>query len=350
MSYEGLGHEETLDSIPAYAVGGLDPGDAAAVEQHLRGCEACRRELASYEQLRGDLGLAAPDASLPEGARGRLLERAGNTGSLSPESPSENSHSENSLSENSHRPLRRLSSENSHSESSVRPPRRAHRPWRRLTWVTAAASLLLVLFLGGATWQLYQQNQRMSEEIASQQQTISSVVDLMERADLAVSDTRTSESGVRTRIYEAREGDVGMVVFDSLPPLPEDQVYQLWMQTGEGWRSKGTFRPEGEGMGSHHKLLEPAGGFEQYETVAVAAVPEGDPPESPPISEMIVLESIGTTFASAGGAVPGSNASADPGERAPIFISYEVPEKRQSRLAQSSLVPYAEGPWRPSLV
>jgi anti-sigma-K factor RskA len=38
-------HEERRDELAAYLLGSLDPGEAAALEQHLAGCEACRTEL-----------------------------------------------------------------------------------------------------------------------------------------------------------------------------------------------------------------------------------------------------------------------------------------------------------------
>jgi anti-sigma-K factor RskA len=38
-------HEERRDELAAYLLGALDPGEAAALEQHLAGCEECRSEL-----------------------------------------------------------------------------------------------------------------------------------------------------------------------------------------------------------------------------------------------------------------------------------------------------------------
>jgi anti-sigma-K factor RskA len=38
-------HDERRDELAAYLLGALDPGEAAALEQHLAGCEECRSEL-----------------------------------------------------------------------------------------------------------------------------------------------------------------------------------------------------------------------------------------------------------------------------------------------------------------
>jgi anti-sigma-K factor RskA len=39
-------HEARRDDLAAYLLGALEPGEAAALEQHLAGCEECRAELA----------------------------------------------------------------------------------------------------------------------------------------------------------------------------------------------------------------------------------------------------------------------------------------------------------------
>ena len=65
--------------LAGYVLGALDPGETAAFEQHLAGCEACRAEV---EQLRGLpdlLDQAAPPVEVPPGLRERTfaaVERA----------------------------------------------------------------------------------------------------------------------------------------------------------------------------------------------------------------------------------------------------------------------------------
>lgn len=241
-------HDEIRSNLPALALGGLSPEEARAIHEHLPGCEECRRELALYAPLPHALDLAPPDASPPPGARERLLQHTSNV----------------------------LALPTGASDAPQSPPRTP-----RLPWALAAASLLLAILLAGF---FYQQNRQLNGEVAERQQTIDGVVDLMERPDLRVEDLPTPDSEARARVYAAREGDVGMVVFDRLPPLAEGRVYELWVGGDDALRSAGTFVPTSTEKGSYHKLLSPPEGFEEYEYVGVTASPEGGFEEAPPPS------------------------------------------------------------------
>ena len=238
-------HDGIQENLPAFILNGLGREETREVEDHLRGCERCRRELAAYGPMPDMLNLDARDAPLPEGARERLMERTSNVHALRP--PGEQSRS---------------------------PSRRP----ARLPWMLAAASLLAALLLGGGLLQ-------QSRQVTEQQATITSVVDLMERADLKVQAPPTPESGARVRVYEAREGDVGMVVFDKLPRPPEGQEYQLWMGHGDRMDNEGTFVPTDPERGSYHKLLSPPQGFAEYDYVGISKVPEGGTGKPPPASD-----------------------------------------------------------------
>lgn len=61
-----------LELLPWYAIGNLASKDAAAVAEHLRGCDACRIELAEVLRLRHGV---AGDAGLPRAARERVWKR-----------------------------------------------------------------------------------------------------------------------------------------------------------------------------------------------------------------------------------------------------------------------------------
>jgi len=67
----GTVHELTA----AYALDALDPGEERAFEEHLRSCESCREELASFQTAAASLGFAVESPEPPPALRGRILER-----------------------------------------------------------------------------------------------------------------------------------------------------------------------------------------------------------------------------------------------------------------------------------
>lgn len=69
-------HEDIRELTAAYAVDALDPDDARAVEEHLRHCEDCRRELAELRDAAASLAYAAPPAAPPPRLRERVVEAA----------------------------------------------------------------------------------------------------------------------------------------------------------------------------------------------------------------------------------------------------------------------------------
>jgi anti-sigma factor RsiW len=63
-------HERVEELLSGYALGGLDPDDAALTErallEHVPGCGRCRRALDEYRLVAGDLALAAPAIPPPD--------------------------------------------------------------------------------------------------------------------------------------------------------------------------------------------------------------------------------------------------------------------------------------------
>lgn len=55
-----IAEEHVGGLLPAYALGCLDEDELAAVRQHLSECEACRTDLATYQVVTDQLGLAVP--------------------------------------------------------------------------------------------------------------------------------------------------------------------------------------------------------------------------------------------------------------------------------------------------
>src|SRR5512138_808636 len=63
------------ENIPAYALGALDVDEAVALEAHLRTCDSCSAELASYQTIGDVLLTAVPPKQPPAQLRQRLQER-----------------------------------------------------------------------------------------------------------------------------------------------------------------------------------------------------------------------------------------------------------------------------------
>jgi anti-sigma-K factor RskA len=63
------------EELAAYALGVLEPDEAAAVSQHFERCPACQAELASYEAVVGRLAQSVPSISPAPELKQRLLAR-----------------------------------------------------------------------------------------------------------------------------------------------------------------------------------------------------------------------------------------------------------------------------------
>jgi anti-sigma factor RsiW len=61
--------------IPAYALDCLEADEARLVGEHLVGCELCRAELRSYQEVAGQLAFALPQVEPPEALKVALMKR-----------------------------------------------------------------------------------------------------------------------------------------------------------------------------------------------------------------------------------------------------------------------------------
>ncbi|MGO9783610.1 MAG: anti-sigma factor domain-containing protein [Streptosporangiaceae bacterium] len=59
--------------VAAWALGALDPGDAASFEEHLRSCEQCREQAAQFAPVARSLPLAVPAAEPPPDLEHKVL-------------------------------------------------------------------------------------------------------------------------------------------------------------------------------------------------------------------------------------------------------------------------------------
>jgi len=69
--------EECAANAAAYALGALDPDEAAAYERHMSGCPACLEELAAMRGVVDTLSLTLAQYRLPRGLRRRIVRGLG---------------------------------------------------------------------------------------------------------------------------------------------------------------------------------------------------------------------------------------------------------------------------------
>jgi anti-sigma-K factor RskA len=221
-------HEQFADDLALLAVGALQGDERVALEKHLEGCAACRREL---EQLRGDaalLALSAAGPAPPRRARERLLKAV------------------------------------------AKEPRASKKPsrnWSRtlIPWFAAAMFLLAAVFF-------FQQSDRLSQRVAELQSQSAQQQAQLERAREVVS-TLTSTNAMRVTLIAAQtppqpQGraiyvrDRSSLVFiaNNMPALPPQKAYELWLIPTSGAPvPAGVFKPDARGSATVVEPPLPAG-------------------------------------------------------------------------------------------
>ncbi len=221
-------HEQFADDLAMLAMGTLQGDERIALEKHLEGCAACRREL---ERLRGDtalLGLSASGPKPPKRSRERLLKAL------------------------------------------AQEPRGQKNPARRsssnfMPWLAAAVFLLLAGFF-------FRQSDRLAQRVAQLQNESDQRQAQLERAREVVS-TLTSADAMRVTLVAAQappqpQGkaiyvrDRASLIFlaSNLPSLPPQKAYELWLIPINGAPiPAGVFKPDARGSATVIQPPLPAG-------------------------------------------------------------------------------------------
>lgn len=240
-------HQQFADELARYALGELAGEERAALERHLEGCAACRREL---EALRGDLAvlaLSAAGAAPPARARARLMEAV------------------------------------------AREPRRA--PARRpfWAWVPLATTTLLAVvcvFLWTEDRSLQGQIETVQAELGlaraqrarvqADYRHIKEVLDMFSspklvRMTLAPGAVRPQPSG--RAIYDPASGHL-IFLANNLAPLPPRKMYELWLipKNGHPPMPAGMFQPDS--TGSAMVMLPPLPAWVEAKAFGVTLEPE----------------------------------------------------------------------------
>lgn len=231
-----IGEEHVTDFLAAYALDCLDEQETVLVSEHLAHCEACRRELISFQAVTDQLPLALPQVEPPGRVKAQLMARIEAASQPAQDSP-------------------------------VAQPW-----WRKLTsafqnvppaW--SMASLVLVLLLVASNLLLWQRvtDLRSSQPPAGQMR----LINLSPTADAP---------GATGLIVMSVNGEHGTLVVDHLPALPKSSQYQLWLIRDGKRTSGGVFSVSSEGYGSLWvKSNQPLG---SYTSFGITIEPAGGSP------------------------------------------------------------------------
>ena len=193
-----LSHEtHVLELLPAYAIGSLEADERRRVEEHLRSCWVCRNEAGAFKTVADELSFAASAATPSPDLKDRLMQRV---------------HSVNTARPKGWEPI------------SAQAPVRSF--WERMLPVWGLASLFLIIGLAASTLILWQRVSRLE---------FATTPGGMRAVPLSPTGSAPSATGF---VLISADGDAGALVVDGLPPLGEEQEYQLGL-IRDGQRTSG---------------------------------------------------------------------------------------------------------------
>ncbi len=236
-----MNHEEVQDLIPAYAVGAADDDEVRAVSAHLQLCSDCQKLLDDYQQLSDGLLFALPMQPAPRGSEARLAER------IQPVAP------------------RRA--------PATRQPSRPGFRWPVLGLAGALALLLVTNLVWLTRWNEVDQRVNLQDR---------AITVLAESARAVL---ETNVPGGRAVLYYRPNSEIAVLHIYDFPSLPENQVYQVWLQQGEKLERSGTFNMNPQGEAIH--IFTAQQRLEQYDSMHVTVEPAGGSPapSSAPVAD-----------------------------------------------------------------
>ena len=227
-----------LELAAPYALGTLSLDEQADFEAHLATCATCRAELQALRDVVGLLAHAAPDAAPPPQLRDRILREARTL-----------------------RPLRT-------------------RRVAVVSWLAAAASLVLALGIGYAYLRERAALEQARVSLAAQRDTIAardSLIATIFAPDVFTAALAATGQAPSARVYwNPSRHRIVMAVFH-LPPAPAGRTYQLWaIAQGKNPVSLGVFNTATDGRLTQ-AMQVPLG--LTFEVTAVTEEPAGGSPQ-----------------------------------------------------------------------
>ncbi|MET9503530.1 anti-sigma factor [Streptomyces sp. NPDC006622] len=202
-------------ALGAYVLHALPPAEEAAFENHLAGCETCRHEVASLQEV--TTSLAAVHATpVPPRLRASTLDA-----------------------------ITRVPQDH--------PRRRTHTAGRRALHFVLAASIAAVAALGGAVVREHSEAEDAHAQSARARSTNEALTDVVTAPD-ATLHTAELTGGATAAVVLSRARGSAVFTAQGLPVLTGNKVYELWYAADTGaLRPAGLLQGE---MKQNARLLE----------------------------------------------------------------------------------------------
>lgn len=237
-------HDDVRTLAGEYALGLLDAGARAAMDEHLEACAACRALVADETRLLDALGRSVPQIAPSSSLRDRVLAAA------------------------------ETAQERPATIRSVATARRTR------DWLIAASVMLMI---AAGAWQILSTRERAREERAAQARAMDMVVRaeqaramaVVAAADLVRFDLTGAETPARARaLWSHRHGMVFSA--EGLAALPAGRTYQLWVISRGAPISAGVFEATADGRA--RVVISTPDSLTAVEAVAVTVEPSGGLP------------------------------------------------------------------------
>ncbi len=229
-------HSSFKENIPAYALGALDPDDAAALELHLVACESCRAELAGYRKVSQGLMASLPPRAPDPALRNRLKAR-------------------------------------------IRGSKAQER--RRITWsfsqLAMGLAMLVLLGINVVSFLQLRSVQSQQADLLKQVQTDQAALSML--AYPGTESFPIQNGQISGSLLLNKEENTGILIVWDLPPLPAGQTYQAWLVQPDGVRvSAAVFRPE-QAQAYTAGMISSPQSLNMFTSLGVTVEPAGGSPQ-----------------------------------------------------------------------
>lgn len=269
---------EAEHRFESYLRGELDPGQTIEVDSHLDSCRACSVNLRADGETVASIAFAVPQLDVPKSVRERLFSRIDRDFGPTEAAPSPGV-------------IQRI-------RTSLARPMAGH-------WGPVAVSVMVLSLVLGGVWingrlgEISRDNQDLTGQIdqitSENQRLLATVFERDARVQSMVSQTRylssmTASPGVSVSMLrggdlwpeawgmvaccaETDDGLAALIAVLNLPPLPEDEAYQVWVITKYQRLSVGLLNVDSTGYGQAVIMLGVP--FAQIDAIGITVEPAG---------------------------------------------------------------------------